>query len=200
MSSYTTDIPISGDTLGSTRDRIRTNFQQNAIVEAINHVAFNEIGQGKHKFLQMPIQVTAPTTLANEGGFYIKLGASPAEPNLWFRGQNNGFEYQLTRVNQAQNALFGTFTNYLVGPPSLFGGWTFLPGGLIFQYGTTTSTGSTNTIDFPIAFTTTDAIVTITRASNTGSAAGVDTITPTSFRFLRGGSNNVQFYWHAVGK
>lgn len=197
--TFSADVPISGDTLGSTRDRIRNNFQQIAIVEAVNHVAFNAVGKGKHKFLQMPIQSTAPTTLANENGFYSKLGTNPAEPNLFVRGESDGFEYQLTRLNQANNATFGTYTNYPPGVANQNGGWTFLPGGLIFQYGTMVSTGATTTVAFPIAFSSVNISITVTRDSTTGSAGGVDNITTTNFRFLRGGSSNTTFYWHAVG-
>lgn len=201
--TYTSDIPISGETLGSTRDRIRGNFQEIAAVEAINHVAFNAIGKGKHKYLQMP-EVTAsgvgiPVTLANEGGVYVDVATNPAEANLFFRGENNGFQYQLTRVNQTKNATFGTYTNY---PPSVAnqnGGWTFLPGGLILQYGSMVSTGSNTTVTFPIAFTTVNAVVTITRESNTGSAGGAFNITQTNFVMARGGSSNTKFYWTAVG-
>lgn len=60
--SYTSNIPLSGESLGSTRDRINQNFQQIDTVLAVNHVPFNDAGEGKHKFLQMPEQASAPTT------------------------------------------------------------------------------------------------------------------------------------------
>jgi hypothetical protein len=202
--TFTVDVPISGDTLGSTRDRIRANFQETAAVMAINHVAFNQLGKGKHIYLQMP-EVAAsgagvPVTLANEIGFYSKNGTNPVEPNLWFRGQTNGYEYQLTNANQANNATFGTFTNY---PPVVVnqnGGWTFLPGGLLLQYGIMVSTGSSTTVTFPVAFSTLDTVVTVTRNSTTGSAGGVGNVQLATFVFLRGGATNTTFYWQAIGK
>lgn len=154
--TFTTDIPISGDTLGSTRDRIRGNFQEIAAVEAINHVAFNEAGKGKHKFLQMP-EVTAsgagiPVTLANEAGLYVDVGTNPAEANLFFRGENNGYQYQLTRATSASTATFGTNTAYAANH---LGGWTFLPGGMLFQYGLRTAIAASGTtiVTFPVQFT-----------------------------------------------
>ena len=70
--TYNNNVPQSGQTLGNTRSPINTNFSLIASVEAVNHVAFNSSGAGKHKFLQMPEQGVAPsgapTTAVNEGG------------------------------------------------------------------------------------------------------------------------------------
>lgn len=205
--TYTPDIPISGETLGSTRDRIRGNFQENAVVEAVNHVAFNSVGKGKHKFLQMPEQVSAPVTLVNEAGFYSKAGLNPAEANLFFRGENNGFEYQLTKAYSAQTATFGNNTNYQVGPPSLNGGWTFLPGGLILQYGYTNSisSSSSRTVTFPVIFPNEVISINITglrAASSPGDTdAWVSTgYTTTSFVIFNNGSHSFQYFWQAIGR
>lgn len=99
--TYTSNIPVTGDTLGGTRDRIRTNFQEIASVVAVNHVAFNSLGEGKHKYLQMP-EVTAsgagvPTTAADEGGLYVDAdsGSSPTSA-LFFRKESDGDSIQLT--------------------------------------------------------------------------------------------------------
>lgn len=148
--TYTADIPLSGETLGSTRDRTRSNFQQIASLIAQNHIPFNTAGQGKHKFLQMPEQLGSigqvgvplpPTTLANEGGLYTKVGLNPAETNLVFRGESDGFEYQMTRVDQANVGRFATTPN----------GWTFLPGGLILQWGSVSSPGTSGTVTYATA-------------------------------------------------
>lgn len=141
--TYTTNIPISGDTLGGTRDRVRTNFQQIQDLIAKNHEDFGSIlGQGKHKFLQLPEQASAPTTAVNEGGFYTKVGTNPAETNIFFRAEDSGggggFEYQLTKAISASTGRFATSPN----------GWTFLPGGLILQWGTKTNPGTSGSIVF----------------------------------------------------
>lgn len=147
--SFTPDVPVSGNTLGGTRDIIRTNFQQINTMTAVNHVAFNASGQGKHKFLQMP-EVTAsgagvPATASNEGGLYVDVGTSPAEANLFFRGENNGFNYQLTRVDQTNNSRFGPLSSTAPN------GWTFLPGGLIFQWGSKSNPGTSGAVIFATA-------------------------------------------------
>lgn len=70
--TYTRNIPISGDSLGGTRDRIRTNFQQIDTVMAVNHVAFNSSGEGKHKFVQTPDQTADVASGVNEPVLYAK--------------------------------------------------------------------------------------------------------------------------------
>lgn len=157
--TFTTNIPVSGDTLGGTRDRIRTNFQEIANVESVNHIAFNQVDEGKHKFLQMPEQPgiinqvgvpLPPTTLVNEGGLYTKVATNPAQTNLIFRAENNGFEYQLTTVISASTTRFGNNTVAYVANNN--GGWTFLPGGMLLQYGRRTTPGNSGVITFPVPF------------------------------------------------
>lgn len=70
--TYTTNIPVQGDTLGGTRDRIRTNFQVIDTDFTVNHIAFNSIGAGKHKFVQTPDQVTDVASAVNEPVLYAK--------------------------------------------------------------------------------------------------------------------------------
>jgi len=207
--TFTPDLPISGDTLGSTRDRIRGNFQETSAVFAINHVGFNNLGKGKHIYLQMP-EVTAsgagvPVTLANEAGFYSKNGANPIEPNLWFRGQTNGYEYQLTNANQANNATFGTNTNYPAPVVNQNGGWTFLPGGLLLQYGNMTETAHDTNVGtpvfFPIAFTSFVSSITVTRRSNnSGTSYSVSNQLLNKFNFVSNGNSDQTFFWMAIGK
>lgn len=196
--TFTSDIPVSGDTLGSTRDRVRNNFQQIALVNAVNHIAFNTVDKGKHKFLQMPIQSTDPTTLSNENGFYSKLGTNPAEPNLFVRGQTNGFVYQLTRLNQANSGTFGNSTNYPPAVANQNGGWTFLPGGLLFQYGTMLFiSGSTTSVVFPIQFSN---LFSLTYSTKTLTSSRISSETGSGFDIVLSSSQNgVRFYWQAIG-
>lgn len=201
--TYTPNIPVTGDSLGSTRDRIRTNFQEIASVEAVNHVAFNQVGEGKHKFLQMPEQTSNPTTLVNEGAFFTKVGTNPSETNLFFRGESNGFVYQITRVISASTARFSTNTLYAA---NLNGGWTFLPGGLLLQYGARSNPGTSGTITFPVAFTTGYFSITLGLSRNNSSSTQnvyVDNSVPvslSSFAYDSTSSNTDPIYWMAIGK
>lgn len=202
--SYTADIPVTGDSLGGTRDRIRTNFQLIQSLITANHEDFGSgFGQGKHKFLQMPEQGSAPATAVNEGGLYTKVGTNPAETNLFFRAEDSGggggFEYQLTKVIAVSTALFGNNTVAYVANNN--GGWTFLPGGLVMQYGRRTTPGSSGTVSFPIPFPSGNAPFSIVMGNerNSARACGFDTISSTGFTYYLDTSGSTAVNWIAIG-
>lgn len=198
--TFTSSIPVTGDSLGGTRDRIRTNFQQIATVIAVNHTAFNSLGEGKHKFLQMPEQAAAPTTAANEGGLYAKVGSNPSETNLFFRGESDGFEYQLTHLVSASTGRFANNTTYQA---SHAGGWSFIGGGLILQYGRRTSPGSSGTVTFPIAFPSGSApyAIIVTNERDSARSANINNsgISSTSFNYFMETSGSIALNWVAIG-
>src|SRR3990167_2843743 len=187
-------LPNSGQSLGQTRSDIRTNFSLIQTAQDTNHVAIDGSGAGKHKFLQMPEQGSAPATAADEAGFYAKVGTTPAQSNLFFRGENSvggppgGFEYQLTRAISASTASFGNITTALPSSNG-FGGWTFLPGNLLMQFGTFNPNTSI-TVEFPIPFNATPFSIQLTGSFDNSTAfrVGVSTGTVTSSQFVFEGS------------
>ena len=207
--SYTPSVPNSGDSLGSTRSTINTNFQQIDVVNSVNHEAFGTADKGKHKFLQMPerLQAEIPTTAVNEGGLYVKVGTGPAEASLFYRGESNGNEYRLTVTDNSNFTTFATNTEYQAGPPSLKGGWTFLPGGLLLQYGIVTSANGYSTqtaVLFPRAFSIAPYSVTTSMIRSGTNSADVIFIVPNSltsidFDVLNTSSAQREFTWMAIG-
>lgn len=191
MTIYTNDIPNSGESLGSTRVRIHDNFAQIFTVFNENHVDFNTIpGEGKHKFLQMPEQASAPTVATNEGGVYTKVGTNPAETNLFFRGENNGFEYQLTTVDQALNARFATITAATSGAAGTWG-WTFLPGNMILNYGISNAGANPRTINFAKPYSSAADVFVIMTSSGSPQTITATTFDITVASLIR---------WYAIGK
>lgn len=134
MSTYTTGIPGTGQSLNATRDLIQDNFTVLDDTVTVNHIAMNSTGAGKHKFLQMPDQGSAPTTAANESGFYGK--AVSGVSNLFARSESDGSEYQLTSFADADIATLGAQNP----------GWTFLPGGILLQWGVMVVSSATSGI------------------------------------------------------
>ena len=199
--SYEPRPNASGDTLLGSRDQIRTNFEVIDTVNTVNHIAFGGSGQGKHKFMQMPVQSSAPTTASNESALYTKTSGSRRE--LYFRSKSDGSEYQITRVLDGSFTEFATNTAYAANHT---GGWSFLPGGLIIQYGlfTLPVAANTGTITFPMAFPSGSApfMVTATPLRTTGRPVSVDSATiPTSteFIFRLDSTGSVGVYWYAIG-
>lgn len=192
--SYIPRPNASGDTLSASRDPIRTNFTvlQDRFDE--NHVDLDGgAGGGKHKFLQMPEQSSAPATAVNELGVYSKVANSISE--LFLRRESSGTEIQLTTGDVRANTR----------------GYTFLPGGVLLQWGiiTAPSNGGTVTftddsgIDFPnnIWCLTTTAISKVGGTSTTHvSAPRKDTVLTTGYTYDWAASTSyVEFYWQAIG-
>lgn len=135
--TFTSLIPASGQSLGFTKQKIQDNFTNYFNVMSINHVAPNASGEGKHKFVQMPQQVAAPSTAVNEIALYSK--DSTIGTALFFRQESNGTEVQLTGLD----------------PIIATEGCSFLPGGLLIQWGSIASTSThPNEVTFPVAFST----------------------------------------------
>jgi hypothetical protein len=195
---FTPNIPTSGQSLGVTRVPFFNNFNTINTTISVNHVAMNDANQGKHKFLQMPTQGSAPSTAADESGVYSKKVASIN--NLFFAQGNRAKQYQLTTVVATSNgdSRFGTFTNYS-GNNS--GGWTFLPGGLILQYGKFEGLGQNPTVTFPVPFLNPSSVysVTVTPVASSTMEFVVNTITATTFDYRLSAIPTSGAYWWAIG-
>ena len=136
--SYNSSIPQANDDPSQSQGQILSNFQALNTSNSVNHVAFNDADQGKHKFLQMPEQASDPATAANEAGLYAKEydvdGLGTLVSTLFFRNESSGAV-----------TTFG-------GPSSLaIPGYSYIPGGLLVQWNRVT-VSSGNNVTFPIAF------------------------------------------------
>ena len=198
--TFTRNIPISGDSLGGTRDRVRTNFQEIDTVNSVNHVAFNSLGEGKHKFLQMPVQASSPVTAADEAGLFA-LDDSSGVPQLYFKGDNTAAAatsnlYQLTAGTSGADANIATFG-------ANANGWTFLPGGLLLQWGSYSQGTSTAgiSVSFSRAFGAApySIVLTFNRNSGTDASVMVKSLTASSFTGRSTASGSHTAYYQAIG-
>lgn len=202
--TYSPRPNASGDSLVSSRDPIRTNFTvlQSRFDE--NHVDLDGgAGGGKHSFLQMPDQGTAPAVVANEAGFYSAAVGGVSQ--LHFRGENTGSSYQLTTGTSGVDgdiATFGTNTGYAANH---IGGWSFLPGGLIIQYGARTNSALLGEITFPRTFPTAYFSITITMSRNASTSTQTITvdnavaIVTNEFSYRSSSDTTSPIYWVAIG-
>lgn len=130
--TFTPGEPQNGESLGSSKPKIRSNLDGLRASLAVNHVDINAgTDNGKHKFIQMPEQGSDATTGAAIGALYTKGTAGFA--NLYWRqetGGANAYKDQGAVVNMT-----GPAPAYTVFSGTERGGYTFLPGGLLLQYG-----------------------------------------------------------------
>lgn len=192
--SYTPNVPVSGQSLGNSRPIINQNFQTIQTVFDINHVDFNVSGAGKHNLIQIPTaQSASPGTIAGEIALYSKNVSGV--PQLFFQKQNiaaAGADIQMT-------------TN--VDPVALEGGTSFLPGGLILQWGKAANGGAGTTIvGFNSAFPNNVFNVSVTPISAGATyptlTFGTRFLDLATFGITASASNQVQYpfiYWMAIG-
>ena len=148
------NTPNTGDTLGSTKVPINTNFSliQAAVSQDHNGMGTGVGVAGKHNVIHLVEQATEGQTTVTEAALYTKTGANG---DIFSRSPSHvdplpAGEYQLTTFHDASIANFGT--NILTGLENH--GWTMLPGGLIMQYGRLGFSGTgTKTLNFVMPFT-----------------------------------------------
>jgi len=198
------NTPNTGDTLGSTRVPINTNFSliQAGISQDHNALGTGAGVAGKHTVIHLAEQATEGQTTATESALYTKSGGNG---DIFARSPNhvdvlpNG-EYQLTSFSDANIASFGE--SILVGLNT--SGWTFLPGGLLLQYGNEAFLAAvTHTITFPVPFKvgTKPYSITLGNSSSGGQVIGGAFTTNVSFDLQNTVSNlAANIYWMAIGK
>lgn len=203
---YDPNKPAPNDLLSNSQLDIQSNFETANDVFDVNHYPFDNTSgnQGKHKFVQMPVGAIPAGLSASEATIYGKTANGASQ--LFYTNGNSGNEYQLTRANDLNFALFSTITNnYNASGVDFNGGWTFLPGGLLFQYGLVTgiAANSTKTVPFPLAFTTACYSVTlnpITSGNPTSQMIINANAGTANFVINNNSSTFTRAYWSAIGK
>lgn len=198
--TYTPGYPPDGSSLGQTKSTIRDNLDGTFQTLGVDHI--NNNGQpgskpaGYHNVIHVVAQGADPAPVASYGQLYSKTVNSFTTDQALFWETGAGIIQQLT-------------TNILPTATSLTNGYTFLPGGIIIQWGQQTVTASSTT---PLLFATGGKNVTFPNncfnVSVTGlrSNSGGDgifvlsgSVSATGFTFRNGSSSITQAFWIAIG-
>ena len=211
--TFNPNIPRPTDLLSNSQgDLLANNTNLNAIF-ARNHIALNvATNKGKHTFIEMPASAGIPTPvpglIAGEGTLYTKTATSIT--NLFYTADAGAKQYQLTRAIDASFALFATNTAYVSSPVNsntVSGGWSFLPGGMLFQYGIVTINGSpgATAVTYPVAFASPAYMLQVTAITSSSggdqtAAIRVSQGSNTGFNINSSSTGTVTgFNWMAVG-
>lgn len=203
MSLYNPNVPTGTIELDEDYINLQNNFQQLSTSFQVNHLPLenSSTSNGAHTFVEMRNQAAIPPALkAQEGTIYTKIVNAVSE--MFYTPDNSTNEYQLTRTSGANIATFGTNTVYAVNRT---GGWTFLPGGLLFQYGSFSPTTAADTVTFPVPFTTQVYNIELTQVMSNNSTVrlAVKSGSVTLLQFITEATASaglVSFYWQAIGK
>jgi len=174
--------PQSGITLSAGRAVTQANFAGTETYIARDHVSLdaNSAESGKHKAIRLTEQA-APTTLVNELGLYAKDTGS--EPDLYVRRESSGTEIQMTMGDPSNSA----------------NGYSFLPGGLLIQWGKVASVARTVTaFTFPKSFTNTCYSLTLTTV-DAFKVAMINVLAKTGATIKQDDTTNRDVYWIAIG-
>ncbi len=202
MSSYQPNIPTGLLDLSVDYQNIQTNFQQLNTSFGVDHIPFSQAAQnGYHVDIHFNPLPSVPAPTAGFGQLFTQTtndGINTDQILYYLSG--GGKNIQLTRNLQ---------------PALATNGYTFLPGGLILQYGLKTIPGAwPSGTDQTITFTTNvpanidfpnecfGVFTTFRGASSSSGDIGIVSISKTAFKWNFGGSSNASytgFYWWAIG-
>lgn len=202
---FNPNVPQPNDLLSDSQGDILQNFSAANTSFGINHYPFDNatINNGKHKFVGMPVStVIPPGLIAGEGTVYSQTANAASQ--LFYSPDASGNEYQMTRCINASFSSFSTNTVFDGTQPRVTGGWTFLPGGMLMQYGFLNAPTDNDTIKFPVAFTTFGMpLISPVRGDTKDKVVGIKTgsVTTTQFQIRLSGSDQpTGLYWHVIGK
>jgi len=136
--AYNNAIPQPGDQPKDSQPQILTNFAAIKTLIDVNHVTFDAAGEGKHKFITLPVQAAAPV-LTTDNGLYNKNYAGTTKNETYIHNQT----FAGTSDIPFTASILSTSN-----PVSADDGWTYLPSGILLRWVWVTSVaGGTETID-----------------------------------------------------
>jgi hypothetical protein len=182
--SFDPAIPGPNDLLSDSQADIQANFSVTNNVMGINHVNFNNTipplsvaaDQGKHHVTTLIERIVGwgfdPVTAANEVALYCKDLAGVS--TLYMRKESNGTIIQMSAAD----------------PVVAIQGSTFLPGGILLQWGAAILNADGDAFNFPVVFPNNCWGVTVT-SRESGNIPGY---------FTANNIVNASFtVWHAIG-
>lgn len=211
--AYTKDIPEANHNPSVDQTPMKTNTNSIANLIGEDHYTFGVSNGGFHKQIRLPdltaIGNLAPR-IANSGTLWTQKASSigaTQESNLFYVPDLTTDSYQLTRTITSKKTLFGLLTeNYPGSALGFFGGWTFLPGGMLFQYGYVNTSSSNIIIPFPVTFKvgTTPFTIQVTASVDDSSTVRMGILSgsesATAFTTNNTGTGHLKrIYWQAIG-
>lgn len=186
--TYDPNIPSGTDLISVSQGQIQQNFQAINTAWNVNHEEFNLANAGKHPFVEFPIQSADPGGAVSEWTLFSKTNVA-GNNELFYKRDNEATAYQLSGTN----------------PTRATKGTTFLPGGLLLQWGAEATVADNQVYTFNVAFTAAPYSISLTGVrSNTQSrslwvSSGSVTTSQFAIRTDSGGAALTPVYWMAIG-
>lgn len=193
--TYTPGYPPDGSSLGQTKSTIRNNldgtFQTLGVDHINNNGAPGSQPAGYHSVIHSVPQASNPSPIAGYGQLYSKTINSYTNDQALFWETGAGLIQQLT-------------TNLT---PTVSGnrGYSFIPGGFIVQWGSTTAvqSSSSTTVDYLIAFPNNVFSLQCTIVTSDNSTIRFSVLNNSALdKFITSQTSSSHFtnlYWFAIG-
>lgn len=215
--AYKRDVPAANHNPSVDQPQMKTNTNSTESLIGEDHYTFAVDNGGFHKQIRLPdladIVDLAPR-VANSGTLWTQKAISTGvtkESNLFYVPDLTSDSYQLTRTITGSKPLFALNTQDYNGVGTKFkGGWTFLPGGLLLQWGLfddAAALPSSKSVTFPVGYSSTVFNVQVTLVGPNSSLSDTQTIavvgvssTGFTVRVKNSTTDYTGFYWQAIGK
>lgn len=134
--AYNANIPNATDRFPASQPALLANFQEINTFVNTNHGPFGGATQGKHLFVEMPVQAITPVTIAGEVGLFSRTSTLTGVPELVYIPQSAGTPVEFTSKLANANA-----------------GWARFPSGILIKWGQAVAGVGDSTITFTVAAT-----------------------------------------------
>jgi hypothetical protein len=137
--TYTQNIPFATNSPSQDQPNMLTNTNSTAGILGVDLYSFGSSGNndGYHQKSTYVVQGSDPSSISGQIIEYAKTSSGNSE--LFVVRDGSGTPIQMTRGNVVTG---GNQSN----------GYTFLPGGIIYQWGATNYDGTNKTLSFPTPF------------------------------------------------
>jgi len=216
--TYTTGLPNVNNNPSVDAPNMTVNTNSISSLIGIDHVGFNTNGSGVHKQVTFFQNISSPSL---GDGISVLATNNPISATwpTWKNG--NAITYQMIGANANSDASTASFSGFgafgtVTANYQQSAGWTYLPGGMMLQYGSVTSTlgtpqisPSTINVTFPVTYSTSNIVVTITPICKSGGTSQVHvasvqqgTVATNGFtcNFDSSTTSYIGFTWTAIGK
>ncbi len=215
--TYTDNVPNGPNNPSVDQPKLKVNTKSIKDLIGEDHVTFGSSDGGFHKKSRYLDTVGFPTGLIPDiGTVYTKKAISTGvttESDLFYIPDTGDplpgpiyRDYQLTRTITGSYPLFAKDTNDYNSSGVIYtGGWTFLPGGILLQYGTVNPATTGTVVPFPVPFNSIPFSIQTNLLSNANTVAftWVKTMATTDFTVavrISNGTNAVSpISWIAIG-
>jgi hypothetical protein len=184
--NYLNQVPQASQTLAQTQNLILQNFTTYIdFAFQVDHVPYTTPGQGKHNWVTFPLQSSLHSFTGTDSGFFSALDSFSGANQIFITPPGSVTPLSpvpMTACSKVQN------------------GYSYLPSGIIMQWGFASMTGTTANVVFVKNFVSAVFSVVATTSLFNGTNTPISIAPASVFGFTAtSNTSGMSFYWIAIG-